>query len=436
MSKSPDQLYAELAKKYNTQTTLPQFRAYLKNQKYNQYWLSDEDCRNVEKDLFSNITKKTSMSISELWQKVSPYFDSFDSAYNYSESFKAWLNKSKFPVYDYYAIEQAEQIIKAAERRKPKLKTLNELYCELKEKYDLEFDQYADFLNWVESRWSKYDANGLNQDQCQTIEDGMSAWGKAKIKHCSDEKPAEILPWGKRVSEFLNKKTLKELKLSDGTGTISVPKKIEIFEEFDITEKDKIEVTSNNTYKNTVLLVNGEDDIVAIFDTKEAVYNGKQKKFLTATSEWIKYGEHKSSHYMFVFKFNNGSFQKINVEVVCRKPVEMKTHLCIDFGTSNTTVGCFIDKPCSDLAVSNGMIKPNSENFTSFAEKDDNDNWTYKNVVPTIVYVKNCEEIPGFVAGALELAVGYTAFFWIANACSISTFIITYFVYKRLTTND
>ena len=44
--------------------------------------------------------------------------------------------------------------------------------------------------------------------------------------------------------------------------------------------------------------------------------------------------------------------------------------------------------------------------------------------------------IPGFVAGSLELAVGYSAFFWIANACSITTFLITYFVYKRLTTND
>lgn len=40
--------------------------------------------------------------------------------------------------------------------------------------------------------------------------------------------------------------------------------------------------------------------------------------------------------------------------------------------------------------------------------------------------------IPGFVAGALELAVGYTTFFWIANACSITTFAITYFVYRTL----
>ncbi len=40
--------------------------------------------------------------------------------------------------------------------------------------------------------------------------------------------------------------------------------------------------------------------------------------------------------------------------------------------------------------------------------------------------------IPGFIAGALEMAVGYSAFFWIANACSITTFVITYFVYKKL----
>jgi PAT family beta-lactamase induction signal transducer AmpG len=40
--------------------------------------------------------------------------------------------------------------------------------------------------------------------------------------------------------------------------------------------------------------------------------------------------------------------------------------------------------------------------------------------------------IPGFIAGAIEMSVGYTAFFWIANACSVTTFAITYFVYKKL----
>jgi len=40
--------------------------------------------------------------------------------------------------------------------------------------------------------------------------------------------------------------------------------------------------------------------------------------------------------------------------------------------------------------------------------------------------------IPGFIAGSIEMAVGYSAFFWIANACSVTTFLITYLVYKRL----
>ena len=44
--------------------------------------------------------------------------------------------------------------------------------------------------------------------------------------------------------------------------------------------------------------------------------------------------------------------------------------------------------------------------------------------------------IPGFVAGSLELAVGYSTFFWIANACSITTFLITYFVWRQLTIDN
>jgi PAT family beta-lactamase induction signal transducer AmpG len=40
--------------------------------------------------------------------------------------------------------------------------------------------------------------------------------------------------------------------------------------------------------------------------------------------------------------------------------------------------------------------------------------------------------IPGFVAGFIQELVGYSAFFWIANACSITTFVITYFVYRQL----
>ncbi len=40
--------------------------------------------------------------------------------------------------------------------------------------------------------------------------------------------------------------------------------------------------------------------------------------------------------------------------------------------------------------------------------------------------------IPGFIAGAIEMAVGYSTFFWIANTCSVTTFVITYFVWRQL----
>ena len=38
--------------------------------------------------------------------------------------------------------------------------------------------------------------------------------------------------------------------------------------------------------------------------------------------------------------------------------------------------------------------------------------------------------IPGFVAGKIELAVGYYWFFWIAVLCSVTTFAVTYFVHR------
>lgn len=40
--------------------------------------------------------------------------------------------------------------------------------------------------------------------------------------------------------------------------------------------------------------------------------------------------------------------------------------------------------------------------------------------------------LPGFVAGKIELAVGYYWFFWIAVLCSVTTFAVTYFVHKQV----
>ncbi len=40
--------------------------------------------------------------------------------------------------------------------------------------------------------------------------------------------------------------------------------------------------------------------------------------------------------------------------------------------------------------------------------------------------------LPGFVAGKIEMSVGYYWFFWIAVLCSITTFAVTYFVHRQI----
>ncbi|MBR6830346.1 MAG: MFS transporter [Paludibacteraceae bacterium] len=40
--------------------------------------------------------------------------------------------------------------------------------------------------------------------------------------------------------------------------------------------------------------------------------------------------------------------------------------------------------------------------------------------------------IPGFVAGKIQMSIGYTAFFWIAIACSIFTLLVTFFAHRAI----
>ena len=43
--------------------------------------------------------------------------------------------------------------------------------------------------------------------------------------------------------------------------------------------------------------------------------------------------------------------------------------------------------------------------------------------------------IPGFVAGKIQMSVGYTAFFWIAILCSVFTVLVTFFAHKAIDSN-
>ncbi len=40
--------------------------------------------------------------------------------------------------------------------------------------------------------------------------------------------------------------------------------------------------------------------------------------------------------------------------------------------------------------------------------------------------------LPGFIAGSIEMAIGYKAFFWMVMACSVATLLVTFLAYRRL----
>jgi len=40
--------------------------------------------------------------------------------------------------------------------------------------------------------------------------------------------------------------------------------------------------------------------------------------------------------------------------------------------------------------------------------------------------------LPGFVAGSIEMAIGYKAFFWMVVACSVATLLVTFLAYRKL----
>lgn len=184
------------------------------------------------------------------------------------------------------------------------------------------------------------------------------------------------------------------------TDKISVPNKMDLYTDLDITEKDQLYVNlDGDRYFTDVLFVNGESNVIGTF-LLEAIYINSEKKYvLTSTAEQLIFGNHSSTKYFFVFCDKSMKIYKVPIEVAYQKTETTNTHLCIDFGTSNTTAGCFLDehyvKNISNIAMINGNVVLNSENITKFADRklycstDKLETLWYQSLAPTIIYVND-----------------------------------------------
>lgn len=227
------------------------------------------------------------------------------------------------------------------------------------------------------------------------------------------------LNWSEIIKWLLDKTPLKEIKIPDTddiqytcwkisdfkvseTNELKLPNKMDLFTGLDISIKDKVflDIQGNKSYQPDVLLVNGDDNSVGKFRIEHCTENGQTKSYLVASSYDIHFERHNSTKYYFVFCSNSELF-KVPIEVQYHETETTSTHLCIDFGTSNTTIGCYLDdhyvNNISNLAVINGNVTLNSENVTTFMEKEISTeqkyySYSYKKMVPTVVYVNDCSK--------------------------------------------
>lgn len=207
--------------------------------------------------------------------------------------------------------------------------------------------------------------------------------------------------------------TISNLELLE-TNVISVPSKMDLYEGLDITEKDRNYVSFEQGTQcwELVLFVNGDDHVVGTFHLEKIKINEKCKFVLVADALNLFFEGHDSSKYFFVFCNVKGTLIKVPIDVSFQKTKVTNAHLCIDFGTSNTTAGCFLADNyvdnISNIAVINHNVYLNAENIVTFDEwvQEDNgyDSLQYRSIVPTIVYVEDCSD-PEYI----KYLIGYQA---------------------------
>ena len=215
-----------------------------------------------------------------------------------------------------------------------------------------------------------------------------------------------------RLQSILNKQLAVE---RDAKKDIQIPAKMIVYPSIGVNKEDMYEVISQNLLsESNVLLVNDKNYLCGIFNVKK--YKQQENKYyLTANKENLRLDGLKNKNYSFLFFDKNDSeylyksyYQKKELpprslncykvplnDFVTRELEETKAVLCIDFGTSNTTAGAYLDNNyvsyLSTNDILNNRIQINQTNFVNFSyETSQQREWIAMS--PTIVYVLDCKD--------------------------------------------
>ncbi len=192
---------------------------------------------------------------------------------------------------------------------------------------------------------------------------------------------------------------------------IQIPMQIDVYLGQDITIKDKYRILIDKSAEfyvkmMSVMVIDNNRNECGFFVIQSVKEKDEILYYLTAKSSMLTFNDVNNSSFKLVFNYNNN---------VCEKDIKINIHevqktdafLCIDFGTSNTTAGCwlnsdYISNLCNS-AINNNNVKLEQENIVTF-NTDENTN-DFVSIIPTMVYVEDCSDKEN-----IKYIFGYSAF--------------------------
>ena len=195
---------------------------------------------------------------------------------------------------------------------------------------------------------------------------------------------------------------------------IKIPHKIIYYKGLNLTREDNYKIQiPDGVGKGNIFLINSNNYVCGIFHLEKDLVS-KDLYYLISKDRMLRVDNLKSNKYSFIFlkeedlkftyKFYNKkkgentasypyklNYYKVEIEdFEVRDLEETNATLCIDFGTTNTALGTYLDsnyiKNISTNDILNEKISLNSINYVKF---DDGDR-KYREIFPTLAYVEDC----------------------------------------------
>lgn len=247
------------------------------------------------------------------------------------------------------------------------------------------------------------------------------------LKYLSAERSLLIKDYMENGFERVNTALSKYLinKLTD-SESIKIPAKITLYPEIGIKKEDMYMVEAGkNIGESNVLLVNENNSLCGIFNLVR--HESRNNRYYLVTEKNLKIEKSNNRNYSFLFFKKDDSeyifktyysdktlppinfqFYKIPIaDLEIRELEETSAVLAIDFGTSNTTAGVYLNSnyvsnPCYN-DILNERIKLNEINYTRFLDVTrKEERWI--ELLPTVVYVDDCSD-----AENIRYVFGYEA---------------------------